>query len=388
MSKAYRILTVFGTRPEAIKLAPLVKLLESSEGLEARICVTAQHRQMLDQVLALFDIRPDYDLDLMRPGQSLSGLSSAVLDGLASVLDDFQPDLLVVQGDTTTTFMAALAAYYRQIPIAHVEAGLRTGDLYAPWPEEGNRKMVAVLASRHFVATSQAGDNLLAEGISKEGIHLTGNTVIDALKLVVRRLDDDPELSCRMQEKFSFLREEARLILITAHRRENFGEGFVEIAAAIAQLADIFPEVDFVFPVHPNPNVREPMTGALSNYQNVHLLPPLDYPEFVFLMSRAYFVLTDSGGIQEEAPALGKPVLLMRESTERAEAVAAGAVRLVGTDMGKIVASTSELLNDIGVYRKMAVVRDIFGDGNASQRILKILKNEMLNIQIPEAIHD
>lgn len=370
MSRAGKVLVVFGTRPEAIKLAPLVCQLRGCGDLAVKVCVTAQHREMLDQVLSLFDIQADYDLDLMQPNQGLAQLSAMAMQGLDRVLAELEPDLLIVQGDTTTTLVAALVAYYRGVPVFHVEAGLRTDDLYAPWPEEGNRRMVSRLATRHFAATPAARDNLLAEGIPAVDIRLTGNTVIDALVWVQQHLRNSPTLKHALNERFPDLSGKRRLVLITAHRRENFGEGFQRVGAAIAELAARYPEVDFVFPVHPNPNVQEPIRHWLAHLPNVVLLQPLEYHEFVFLMERAYLILTDSGGVQEEAPFLGKPVLLMRNCTERPEAVEAGSSRLVGTDRNKIVTSVTELLEDTARYSIMARKRDLYGDGFASLRII------------------
>ncbi len=369
MSVPAKVLVVFGTRPEAIKLAPLVRQLKERADLAVSVCVTAQHREMLDQVLDLFGIEPDYDLDLMQPNQGLSRLSAMAMQGLDQVIADVEPGLLIVQGDTTTTLVAALAAYYRRVPVFHVEAGLRTDDLLAPWPEEGNRRMVSRIAARHFAATAAARDNLLAEGVAASEIRLTGNTVIDALVWVRQHLQGSPGLLRVLEERFPVLVSERRMILITAHRRENFGEGFQRIGQAVAELAVRFPEVDFVFPVHPNPNVQGPIRHWLGQLPNVALLQPLEYHEFVSMMGRAYLILTDSGGVQEEAPFLGKPVLLMRESTERPEAVDAGCSRLVGTDRHKIVTSVTELLNDPEHYSKMARKRDLYGDGFASSRI-------------------
>ncbi|WP_374327455.1 non-hydrolyzing UDP-N-acetylglucosamine 2-epimerase [Azonexus sp.] len=365
-----RVLVVFGTRPEAIKLAPLVCQLRGCADLAVKVCVTAQHREMLDQVLGLFGITPDYDLDLMQPNQGLAALSAMAMQGLDQVLAEFQPDLLIVQGDTTTTLVAALAAYYRRVPVFHVEAGLRTDDLLAPWPEEGNRRMVTRLAARHFAATPAARDNLLGEGVPESDIRLTGNTVIDALVWVQQYLSDTPVLQQKLGERFPFLAGGRRMVLVTAHRRENFGEGFQRIGQAIAELAARYPAVDFVFPVHPNPNVQEPVRHWLAHLPNVALLQPLEYQEFVFLMGQAYLILTDSGGVQEEAPFLGKPVLLMRDCTERPEAVAAGSSRLVGTDRHKIVTSVVELLEDPARYSVMARKRELYGDGCASARIV------------------
>lgn len=370
-----KILTVFGTRPEAIKMAPLVKQLEDASAIEAKLCVTAQHRSMLDQVLELFEIQPDFDLDIMKPGQTLPGITSEVLTRIDPILEEFSPDLVLVHGDTSTTFATALSAYYRQIAVGHVEAGLRTGNLYSPWPEEANRKLTGALADLHFAPTEQARENLLNEGVDDGAIHVTGNTVIDALQLVSRKLDDHPDLaeSCAIQFR-DMLRDDARLVLITGHRRENFGGGFERICMAIHDLADRFPDADFLYPVHLNPNVRDPVNRILGEVTNVHLIEPLDYLPFVYLMARSHIILTDSGGIQEEAPSLGKPVLLMRDTTERPEAVTAGTVKLVGTDLAEIVSGVSNLMEDEAAYQAMAFAHNPYGDGQACPRILKILE--------------
>ncbi|MEO0030537.1 MAG: UDP-N-acetylglucosamine 2-epimerase [Pseudomonadota bacterium] len=370
-----RVLTVFGTRPEAIKMAPLVKALEQAPGFDARLCVTAQHRQMLDQVLHLFDIRPDFDLDIMTPGQTLSGLTSAILTRMEQPLKDFRPDIVLVHGDTATTFATTLAAYYQQIPVAHVEAGLRTGNLYSPWPEEANRKLTGALARLHFAPTEESRGNLLREGVPGDAIHVTGNTVIDALFLIRDKLRSDPALSADLAAQFApRLREGARMVLITGHRRENFGDGFERICGAIADLARRYPDADFVYPVHLNPNVREPVNRVLGGMANVHLIEPLDYMPFVHLMIRSHLILTDSGGIQEEAPSLGKPVLVMRDTTERPEAVAAGTVQIVGTAQDAIVSSVARLMDDAGAYRAMAHAHNPYGDGRACARIVRVLE--------------
>lgn len=366
-----RILTVIGTRPEAIKMAPVIKGLAAAEGMEARLCVTAQHRDMLDQVLALFGLVPDYDLDLMRPGQDLAGITSGVLAGLKPVLAEFAPDIVLVHGDTTTTLAATLAAYYARIPVGHVEAGLRTGDIYAPWPEEVNRKVAGAVAALHFAPTKRARASLLAEAVPDGRIHVTGNTVIDALHEVVGRIAHEPELSAEFAARFG-LNPERRLILVTGHRRESFGDGFLRICEALRQLAGR-GDVEIVYPVHLNPNVKGPVEERLSGLGNVHLIAPQDYLPFVFLMSRADIILTDSGGVQEEAPALGKPVLVMRETTERPEAVDAGTVLLVGTDTAKIVGEATRLLDDSTAYRQMSVAHNPYGDGKATGRIVDAL---------------
>lgn len=365
-----KVLTVFGTRPEAIKMAPLVRQLASADDIDARVCVTAQHRQMLDQVLELFDIKPDYDLDIMKPGQTLSGITSEILLRIEPVLRDFQPDLVLVHGDTSTTFATSLAAYYQKIAVGHVEAGLRTGNLYSPWPEEANRKLTGALARLHFAPTEQSRSNLLREGILADAIHVTGNTVIDALLMVRERLSTDAELAASQARRFPFLRDGARLVLVTGHRRENFGDGFERICTAIRNLASEYPDADFVYPVHLNPNVREPVNRLLKGQPNVHLIEPQDYLPFVYLMMRAHVILTDSGGIQEEAPSLGKPVLVMRSTTERPEAVEAGTVRLVGTEVAAITEAVRELMNDQAAYEAMAFAHNPYGDGRACGRIV------------------
>lgn len=372
-----KVLTVFGTRPEAIKMAPLVQALASTPGIQARTCVTGQHRQMLDQVLELFCIQPEYDLNVMQPRQTLSMVTSQVLLGMQPVLQDFNPDLVLVHGDTATTFAATLAAFYEKIPVGHVEAGLRTGDMYSPWPEEANRCLTGRLARWHFAPTAQTRDNLLREGVAPDAITITGNTVIDALLMTERKLRDDASLRQAQEQRFDFLRPGARLVLITGHRRENFGGGFERICEAIARLARQHPEVDFLYPVHLNPQVREPVNRLLSGQTNIHLIEPQDYLPFVYLMGRSHLILTDSGGIQEEAPSLGKPVLVMRETTERPEAVQAGTVRLVGTDTQAICSGVNELLTDEALYQRMAMAHNPYGDGQACIRIIAFLQDRM-----------
>ena len=368
-----KILTVFGTRPEAIKMAPLALALAADERFDAKVCVTGQHREMLDQVLDLFDIQPEFDLNIMKPGQDLTDVSTAILQGMKNVFSDFKPDMVLVHGDTATTFATSLAAYYQQIPIAHVEAGLRTGNLYSPWPEEGNRKLTGALAQLHFAPTTNSRDNLLKEGIAASCIIVTGNTVIDALLDVMKRLDEDQELFARAAEPGAFLDRARKLILVTGHRRESFGGGFERICLALMEVAQQHPEVDIVYPVHLNPNVREPVNRLLSGINNVHLIEPLDYLPFVHMMSRAHIILTDSGGIQEEAPSLGKPVLVMRDTTERPEAVAAGTVKLVGSDTANIVRELNHLLLDQKAYKTMSFAHNPYGDGQACQRIIDAL---------------
>lgn len=363
-----KILTVFGTRPEAIKMAPVVNALTKSKLIESKVCVTAQHREMLDQVLQLFEIKPDYDLNLMQPGQTLVQLSCNILRGVSDVLEEYKPDWVVVHGDTTTTMVSSLAAYYQRISVAHVEAGLRTRNLYSPWPEEANRQLTGRIARLNFAPTEEARANLLAEGVPESSISVTGNTVVDALLEVSQRIDNDSKFSDVLKSKFSFLRDDKRLVLVTGHRRENFGSGFEAICYALKEIASD-PSVQVVYPVHLNPNVQQPVQRILGEVSNVHLIPPLDYLPFVYLMKRSYLILTDSGGIQEEAPSLGKPVLLMRDTTERPEAVNAGTVRLVGTNTEKIVSETQCLLRDTASYERMAFAHNPYGDGHASQRI-------------------
>lgn len=368
------VMCIFGTRPEAIKMAPVVKqLLSLPAHFNTRVCVTGQHRQMLDQVLDLFEIKPDFDLAIMKPGQDLAGVTKEILGGLNDLFQKELPDVVLVHGDTATTFAATLAAYYHKIPVAHVEAGLRTGDIYSPWPEEANRKLTAVLARLHFAPTNVSRENLLREGCDDGDIFVTGNTVIDALLSVAEKLESEPLLRKRFEKEFEFLNSNRRLVLVTGHRRESFGGGFERICDALGKLAREFPDIDIVYPVHLNPNVREPVGRLLSDISNIHLVEPLDYLPFVYLMNRAYIILTDSGGIQEEAPSLGKPVLVMRDTTERPEAVAAGTVKLVGTDSDKIFTALTELLSDQEAYERMSLAHNPYGDGQAAQRIAKTL---------------
>lgn len=369
-----KTLCVFGTRPEAIKMAPLALALNADPRFDAKVCVTGQHRQMLDQVLDLFDLIPDFDLNIMKPGQDLSDVTSAILKGMKQVFSDFKPDVVLVHGDTATTFASTLAAYYHQIPVAHIEAGLRTGNMYSPWPEEGNRKLTGALATLHFAPTETSRQNLLREGI-KNGIEVTGNTVIDALLQVVTKLQKDVTLQQSVARQFDFIRPDSRLVLVTGHRRESFGGGFERICQALAETAKAFPDIDIVYPVHLNPNVSEPVNRLLAGVDNIHLIEPLDYLPFVYLMNRAYLILTDSGGIQEEAPSLGKPVLVMRDTTERPEAVEAGTVKLVGTDVTAIMSGLSTLLTDERTYQSMAYAHNPYGDGKACLRIIDTLNS-------------
>lgn len=362
-------------------MAPLAKALGADPRFDLRVCVTAQHRQMLDQVLEVFGIVPDVDLDIMAPGQDLTDVTVAVLEGMRDVLRRSRPDLILVHGDTATTFAASLAAYYLRIPVGHVEAGLRTGNLYSPWPEEANRKLTGTLAALHFAPTEQARANLLAEGADPHGVHVTGNTVIDALHFVLARIRSDPDLRDRFDRDFAFLSPSRPIIMVTGHRRENFGDGFARICRAIAAVATRYPGCDIVYPVHLNPNVDGPVREALSGIANVHLIAPLAYQPFVYLMDRAHLILTDSGGIQEEGPALGKPVLVMRDTTERPEAVAAGTVRLVGTGVEAIVAGVRTLMEDADAYRRMAVAHNPYGDGHAVERIVSIMANQRVRVR-------
>ncbi|MGV2876891.1 UDP-N-acetylglucosamine 2-epimerase (non-hydrolyzing) [Pantoea vagans] len=370
-----KVLTVFGTRPEAIKMAPLVQALSQDPAFESRLCVTAQHREMLDQVLRLFKLEPDYDLNIMRPEQGLTEITCRILEGMKTVLLDFRPDIVLVHGDTTTTLAASLAAFYQQIPVGHVEAGLRTGDLTSPWPEEGNRKLTGHLARLHFTPTTRSRQNLLQENLPDARIVVTGNTVIDALLWVRDRVLDDSNLNAQLAARYPFLDPDKKLVLVTGHRRESFGGGFERICSALAQIARQHPEAQIVYPVHLNPNVSEPVNRILSGIENIILIEPQEYLPFVWLMNRAWLILTDSGGIQEEAPSLGKPVLVMRDTTERPEAVDAGTVRLVGTDIARIVASVSELLSDDDAWQAMSHAHNPYGDGKACGRILQALKD-------------
>jgi UDP-N-acetylglucosamine 2-epimerase (non-hydrolysing) len=368
-----KVLTVFGTRPEAIKMAPLVHALAADERFESRCCVTAQHREMLDQVLELFKIKPDYDLNLMKAGQTLPEVTSRILLELTPVLKEFKPDVVLVHGDTATTFAASLAAYYEQIAVGHIEAGLRTGNIYSPWPEEGNRKLTGSLTKYHLAPTENSKANLLKENVAAENISVTGNTVIDALLLVKQQIESDTDLSNTLAAQFPMLDESKKLILVTGHRRESFGGGFERICEALAQTAKAHPDCQILYPVHLNPNVQEPVKRILNDVNNVHLIEPQQYLPFVYLMNRAHIILTDSGGIQEEAPSLGKPVLVMRDTTERPEAVGAGTVKLVGTDIAKITSALNELLTNNESYITMSRAHNPYGDGKACQRICDIL---------------
>ena len=367
-----KILTVFGTRPEAIKMAPLIHALADDSRFDLKVCVTAQHREMLNQVLDLFEIKADFDLNIMKPGQSLNDITTAILVNLKPILEVFKPDLMLVHGDTATTFSAALSAYYQQIKVGHVEAGLRTGDIYSPWPEEANRKLTSIITDYHFAPTLGSKQNLLREGVLESNIAVTGNTVIDALFWAREKLKNS-SLSLKSISSFDFLDLNKKIILVTGHRRESFGGGFERICEALRQIAQMHPQVQIVYPVHLNPNVQKPVNHLLSDLDNVFLIEPQEYLSFCYLMERASIILTDSGGIQEEAPALGKPVLVMRDTTERFEAVDAGTVRLVGTDIKLIVKQVHLLLNNIEDYKLMSSAKNPYGDGNAAQRIVNFL---------------
>ena len=373
-----KILLVFGTRPEAIKMAPLVKLLEKEPDYNLKICVTAQHREMLDQVLDIFDITPHYDLNIMKSGQDLFDVTSNVLLGLKNVLNDCKPDLVLVHGDTTTTFATSLAAFYSQIAIGHVEAGLRTNDINSPWPEEANRQITGILANYHFTPTFLSKENLLKENKS-ENIVVTGNTVIDALFFVLNKIENNSILKSKIEQNINsqcILNEGKKLILVTGHRRENHGQGFIDICKALKELALNNKNIEIVYPVHLNPNVQKPVKNILTNVDNIHLIEPLEYESFIYLMNKSYFILTDSGGIQEEAPSLGKPVLVMRNTTERPEAVKAGTVKLVGTNTSLIIKEAQKLLDDDIEYKRMSMAHNPYGDGFASKRIVDFIKEK------------
>lgn len=380
-----KILLVFGTRPEAIKMVPLIKEFENHQDIfETKICVTAQHREMLDQVLKLFSISPDFDLNLMKPGQDLYDVTAKVLTGMRNILSEYNPQVVLVHGDTATSTATALAAYYQQIPVGHVEAGLRTNNIYSPWPEEMNRQLTGRIATWHFAPTPWAANNLLKENISQEAITTTGNTVVDTLHLAVDLIKKDSQkqknliadLSKNIPDLKTIIKTN-KIILVTGHRRENFGEGFLNICSAIKEIATNNPDTTFIYPVHLNPNVQEPVNKILGQQKNVFLIPPQDYLPFVFLMQNANIVLTDSGGIQEEAPGLGKPVLVMRDTTERPEAVEAGTVKLVGTNKQVIVDEVEKLLNDREHYNQMARANNPYGDGKAAERIVEFLLRKL-----------
>ncbi len=373
-----KVLLVFGTRPEAIKMAPLVKAFQSDGYFETKVCVTAQHREMLDQVLNLFEIVPEYDLNLMKPGQDLYEITSKVLLSMKDVLSDFKPDLVLVHGDTTTTSATSLSAFYQQIKIGHVEAGLRTGDLMSPWPEEANRQITGVLATYHFVPTSTSEENLIKENKDKSSIVVTGNTVIDALFLALDKIENNKVLEQQIRKQILDLNykivEDKKIILVTGHRRENHGQGFINICEALKTIAINNPDIDIVYPVHLNPNVQKPVKEILSDISNIYLMEPLQYEQFIYTMNKSYFIITDSGGVQEEAPSLGKPVLVMRDTTERPEALAAGTVKLVGTNTQIIIEEAQKLLDNQEAYEKMSKAHNPYGDGRASQQIVNFIK--------------
>lgn len=372
-----RVLLVFGTRPEAIKMAPLVKAFDKESDIDYKVCVTAQHREMLDQVLSLFDIQPHYDLNIMKKGQDLYDVTSNVLLGMKEVLAEYKPDLVLVHGDTTTTFAASLAAFYQKIKVGHVEAGLRTHSIYSPWPEEANRQLAGVLANYHFAPTEGAKENLLKENKQKDTVLVTGNTVIDALFMALEKIKKDKHLQEKIESDIRAqykMHHHKKLILVTGHRRENFGQGFINICEALKTLAVNNNEIDIVYPVHLNPNVQEPVKKILSGILNVHLIEPLQYEAFVYIMDKSYLIITDSGGVQEEAPSLGKPVLVMRNTTERPEAVNSGTVKLVGTDPNSIIREAQILIDNDEEYAKMSTAHNPYGDGNASRRIIKFIK--------------
>lgn len=377
-----KILVVFGTRPEAIKMAPLVHALRLETDIDSKVCVTGQHREMLDQVLTLFNIKPDFDLEIMEPGQSLGDITGKILSRMKPVLETFKPDLVLVHGDTSTTFAASLAAYFQQIKVGHIEAGLRTGDILSPWPEEGNRKLTSVLTQYHFAPTRRSKENLLAEAVPMGNIFVTGNTVIDALFYVLNKLKTDKSMVGKLESNFSFLNPKKKLVLVTGHRRESFGGGFERICEALRQIALTHGECQIVYPVHLNPNVQEPVNRLLRGLDNVFLIDPQEYLAFCYLMEKSSIILTDSGGIQEEAPSLGKPVLVMRDTTERPEALDAGTVRLVGTDVQLIVSQVAKLLTDSDEYQRMSRSHNPYGDGSACNKILNILREIKGNFNV------
>ena len=368
-----KVLSIFGTRPEAIKMAPVVKALANEDSITSLVCVTAQHREMLDQVLNLFEIEPDYDLNIMKHGQSLTEASSRMLLALEPILKECKPDLVLVHGDTSTTLCGAMAAFYQQIPVGHVEAGLRTHNIYSPWPEEANRQLTSVITKLHFAPTKTSAQHLYDEHNNPNHIYVTGNTVVDALLKVKQKLEDDLDLRHQVETNFSQLDLTKKRVLITGHRRENFGGGFESICQAIKELAEKYTDYEFVYPVHLNPNVKEPVNRLLKDLANVKLIEPQDYLPFVYLMSTSHIILTDSGGIQEEAPSLGIPVLVMRDTTERQEAIEAGTVKLVGTHAPTIVAEVSNLIDNEAIYTKMSQAHNPYGNGQSSSEIVKVI---------------
>ncbi len=378
-----KILIIFGTRPEAIKMAPLVKACQVEKTLDVRVCVTAQHREMLDQVLELFEIVPDYDLNIMKEGQDLYDVTSNVLLGLRDVLSDFKPELVFVHGDTTTTLSASLAAFYQRIKVGHVEAGLRTGDIYSPWPEEANRQLTTQIAAYHFAPTLTSKGNLLKESVKEERIVVTGNTVIDALLMALEKIKSNPSLENEITDSLqasisrsSFDIKRSKYILVTGHRRENHGQGFIDICSALKEIALQNKDLHIVYPVHLNPNVQKPVKELLSDIENIHLIKPMQYEQFIYLMDRSFFIITDSGGVQEEAPSLGKPVLVMRDTTERPEALEAGTVKLVGTDSELIIKEAQELISNKEAYEKMSKAHNPYGNGQACSKIINYIKDQ------------
>ncbi len=382
-----KILIVFGTRPEAIKMVPVIKELKKHPNkFDVRVCITAQHREMLDQVINIFNIKPDYDLNIMQPNQDLFDITSRTLLKMKDVLTSSKPDLVMVHGDTTTSTTAALSAYYFQIPVAHVEAGLRTGNIYSPWPEEMNRRMTGVLTTIHLSPTKQAKQNLITENVNQDSIFVTGNTVIDTLQMASAKMEEDKQLKTKIEGELSgYFNSEfkqivnTKFILVTGHRRENFGDGFIQICESIKEIALRYPKINIIYPVHLNPNVQKPVYELLGKINNVHLIPPISYLPFIYLLKNCYFVLTDSGGIQEEAPSFGKPVLVMRDTTERPEAVDAGTVKLVGANKAKIVDESCKLIDDKNYYTLMATAHNPYGDGKAAKRIVEVLLNDFNN---------
>lgn len=375
-----KILVVFGTRPEAIKMASIIKEFQKYKDIfEVKICVTAQHREMLDHVLNIFNIVPDFDLNIMKKNQDLYDISSNILIKMKNILSIYKPDLVIVHGDTTTTSITALAAFYQKIKVAHIEAGLRTWNLYSPWPEEANRQITAILTEYHFAPTERNKKNLLKENKKESKIYVTGNTVIDSLFMALNKIEKDKKLKRNLQNIFHKLNINlnSKIILVTGHRRENFGEGFINICEALKEIAIRYSDIEIIYPVHLNPNVRRPVNKILNNINNIKLIEPLGYLEFIYLMNKSYIILTDSGGIQEEAPSLGKPVLVMRETTERQEAIEAGTVKLIGTDKEKIIKETIKLLINKKEYTKMSKACNPYGDGKAAERIVKILKEKI-----------
>tara|TARA_B100000963_G_scaffold354038_1_gene369832 strand:+ start:3191 stop:4327 length:1137 start_codon:yes stop_codon:yes gene_type:complete len=372
-----KVLFVFGTRPEAIKMAPLINEMVERKNFNVKICITAQHREMLDQVLNIFNIKPDFDLNVMKQNQKLEDITSLIIKGVGKVIDQYEPDLVLVHGDTTTTFSATISAFYRQVKVGHVEAGLRTGNILSPWPEEANRKLTGAIANFHFAPTEIAKNNLLKENINKKNIIVTGNTVIDSLKQTIKKISQDKLILSNLKERFNFLDENKKLILVTGHRRESFGESFKNICLALKKIAVRNKDIQIIYPVHLNPKIKNPTNKILKNINNIFLLEPQDYLAFCYLMEKSYIVLTDSGGIQEEAPSLGKPVLVMRETTERPEAIEANTVKLVGTNQDKILTNTELLINDLDHYKMMSNAVSPYGDGKAAKRIADFLvKNE------------